>query len=129
MASLDVGGKMLTVGCGMVGFVVAGCGLELPDLNSATLILTGLGVTAFDVTNCDCDVPCTCIATVGVADWVCDVLGMAGKGVADLARDGLAEWGVTALGGAGLDHDRMVEGPGKAGWSVTGPDATVIPHL
>ncbi|KAK4309901.1 hypothetical protein Pmani_018493 [Petrolisthes manimaculis] len=94
---------MLTVGGGMAGFVVTGCGLGLPDLNLATLILTGLGVTALGVANCDCGVPCTLIAALGVADWACDVLDMAGRGVADLARDGpiMAEWGVTAFGGAG----------------------------
>ncbi|KAK4327425.1 hypothetical protein Pmani_002089 [Petrolisthes manimaculis] len=48
----------------------------------------GLGVTALGVANCDCGVPYTLIAAVGVADWACDVLDMAGRGVADLARDG-----------------------------------------
>ncbi|KAK3854157.1 hypothetical protein Pcinc_014326 [Petrolisthes cinctipes] len=105
---------MLTVGGGMAGFVVTGCGLGLPDLNLTTLILTGLGLTALGVANYVCDAPCTFIASLGVADWACDVLDMAGGGMADLARDGpiMAEWGVTALGGAGLDRDMMVEGPG-----------------
>ncbi|KAK3895886.1 hypothetical protein Pcinc_000495 [Petrolisthes cinctipes] len=95
------------------------------------LYCDGLGVTALGVANCDCDVPCTLIAALGVANWACDVLDMVGRGVADLARDGpiMAEWDVTALGGAGLDRDRMVEGPGMAGWSVAGADATVIPYL
>lgn len=49
MASLDVDGRMLTVGGGMARFIVASCGLGLHDLNLTTLIFTGLGVTARDV--------------------------------------------------------------------------------
>lgn len=95
----------------------------------------GNGVTAQDVLG---------MAGNGVANLARDVLGVAGNGVtarevlgmagndvADLARDRpvMAKWSATALGGAGLDQDRMVERHGKVGWSGAGPDATVIPYL